>query len=810
MSILGNDLLLGSGDEGYNLTRSLRIRKSASAYLNRTPASAGNRQIFTFSGWVKRGTLGARQGIIVCTDAPANNYFDIEFIAADQLDIQGSNGTWRLATSAVYRDPSAWYHIVLAVDTTQATASNRVKLYVNGSQVTAFSTASYPTLNSNCYFNLNAAHSIGSWQPASGLYFDGYMTEVNFIDGQALTPSSFGSTNALTGVWQPAAYTGTYGTNGFELQFTDNSALTTSSNVGLGKDFSGNGNYWTTNNISITSGVTYDSMTDVPTLTSATASNFAVLNPLDNGGATVNAANLNWDSGGNQGTRASFFVSTGKYYWEITSTEANLIGEHGVAPATKSLTGGDAFPGSSTGGWGFSNNSGNKSFNGTQTNITTAGTNGDVMMYALNMDTGKIWFGRNGTWFSSGNPAAGTNEAFSSVTGTLSPMTGVGGAAAGSVAYNFGQRPFTYTPPTGFVALNTFNLPTSTIVKGNTVMDATLWTGDGTSPRTITNASGFKPDLVWFKTRSTTFYNQLSDSVLGATRSIYSNVTNAEENNAINGYLSSINSNGFSVINGSSSGGSVNANGTTYVAWQWQAGQGTTSSNTNGTITSTVSVNASAGFSVVTYTGNGSAGATIGHSLGVAPSWIFIKSRSTTGYWIVYNAVSGATKYLTLNTSDAVLTNAGPFNNTAPTSSVFSVGSSADVNSNGTTYVAYCWTPIAGYSSFGSYVGNGSTDGPFLYLGFRPKYLLLKCTTTGGAGYDWYVLDSVRNAYNFVDNYLYPNYSNAEAASGANFSFDFVSNGIKIRGNGNGQNQNGQTYAYACWAENPFKNALAR
>jgi hypothetical protein len=176
----------------------------------------------------------------------------------------------------------------------------------------------------------------------------------------------------------------------------------------------------------------------------------------------------------------------------------------------------------------------------------------------------------------------------------------------------------------------------------------------------------------------------------------------------------------------------------------------------------------------------------------------------------VYSAVNGATKYLTLNTSDAVLTNAGPFNNTAPTSSVFSVGNSGDVNTNSATYVAYCWTPIAGYSAFSSYVGNGSTDGPFLYLGFRPKYLLLKCTTTGGAGYDWYVLDSVRNAYNFVDNYLYPNYSNAEAASGANFSFDFVSNGIKIRGNGNGQNQNGQTYVYACWAENPFKNSLAR
>ena len=802
-------IFAGSNPSGYNLTRSLRFRASASASLSRTPSSTGNRQIFTYSAWVKRGTLDATFKNLFYAYVSTSDVAYISINSSNQLTIAAYNGgsfVGELVTTQVFRDPSAWYHIVIAVDTTQATASNRIKMYVNGSQITAFATATYPPQNTNFYFNAQNIHRIAaSDYPAAPNYFDGYVAEHNWIDGQALTPSSFGSTNATTGVWQPARYAGSYGTNGFYLPFTDNSALTTSSNVGLGKDFSGNGNYWTTNNISITSGVTYDSMTDVPTLTSATAANFAVLNPLDNGGATVNAANLNWDSGGNQGTRASFFVSSGKYYWEITSTEANLIGEHGVAPATKSLTGGDAYPGSTTGGWGFSNNSGNKSFNGTQTNITTAGTNGDVMMYALNMDTGKIWFGRNGTWFSSGDPAAGTNEAFSSVTGTLSPMTGVGGAAAGSVAYNFGQRPFTYTAPSGYVALNTYNLPTSTIVKGNTVMDATLYTGNATG-QSVTNTAAFKPDLVWIKQRSAgTTFNLLYDSIRGVGKYLSSNSTVAE--GTIASSLTAFNSNGFTV--GTDPSGLDNGwNGlaATIVGWQWQAGQGTTSSNTSGSITSTTSVNASAGFSVVTYTGNGTIGATVGHGLGVNVALYFVKNRSATADWAVLghalnNAYSGAYKYLLLNTTASVgIAAQGPGN-----SSTIELYNDATNNASGNTYVAYCFASIAGYSSIGSYTGNGNADGPFVYTGFRPKFLMLKSASNGA--YGWTMWDSSRNTYNVVDKYLQANGSAAEGTLGVP---DFLSNGFKLRTSDVSVNENGGTMIYIAFAENPFKNALAR
>ena len=293
--MLSHNLLL-AGDDGYNLTNSLRFRDSASAYLNRTP-SASNRKTWTWSGWIKRGTIGAiNDGIFSAgTSFGTNNdniqtiTFNNDFIALVS-EVSGSV-QYNLVTSQMFRDPSAWYHIVLAFDTTQATSSNRIKLYVNGSQVTAFSTSTYPSLNYDGWVNSANAHRIGNRVAPD---FDGYMGEINFIDGQALTPSSFGSTNASTGVWQPAKYLGTYGANGFYLPFTD-VATTSGSNAGLGKDFSGNGNYWNTNNISVTAGATYDSMTDVPTLTNATTANYATLNPLDWGqgsDATFNFGNL--------------------------------------------------------------------------------------------------------------------------------------------------------------------------------------------------------------------------------------------------------------------------------------------------------------------------------------------------------------------------------------------------------------------------------------------------------------------------------------------------------------------------------------
>ena len=795
----------GSGlSTGYNLTRSLRFRASASAYLNRTFSTPTNNKIWTYSFWVKRGQLGAFQQVLA--SRPTSTPYSLMYFGDTDNFQFDDNASLYFATSQLFRDVASWYHIVVAIDTTQATSTNRFKLYVNGAQVTAFSSTTYPAQNYNTQLNTASSHAIGKGGVFTTNYLDGYLTEVNFIDGQALTPSSFGSTNALTGVWQPARYTGTYGTNGFYLPFTDNSALTTSSNVGLGKDFSGNGNYWTTNNISITAGVTYDSMTDVPTLTSATAANFAVLNPLDySNGAPING-NLvlsNSASTNYYGARATFGLSSGKWYWEQTivtlSTQNanNAQIDGGVCLSTYTLSSGIG----SAGCWGFQNSNGSatnswKFDNGTGTNTYTVFGASDIAGFALDMGAGTLAVYRNNTLqFTCSTSLAGN---------TVFPV-GWAYAASGqsaSCAINFGQQPFTYTPPTGFVALNCYNLPTSTILAGNKVMDATLYTGTGAS-LSVTNAGAFKPDLVWVKSRSAATDHKLTDSVRGATKGLVSDSTAAETTDT-NG-LTAFNSNGWTLGTDTT----YNNSGATYVGWQWQAGQGSTSSNTNGSITSTVSVNASAGFSVVTYTGNLTAAgnSTIGHGLGVAPSLVISKRRSNTSPWVVQHTSLSADNYLELNATTATQNSVsvGGGSLPKPTSSVFYGSWLTGLNINGDTFVAYCWTPIAGYSAFGSYTGNGSTDGPFVYCGLLPRFLLIKRTDTTAS---WRIFDTARDPVNVEGYELYPNLSNAESAFFA--TLDGLSNGFKIRASDVAYNASGGTYIFAAFASNPFKNSLAR
>jgi hypothetical protein len=1064
-----NPQLLASST-GYNLTRSLRFRASASAYLSRTPASAGNRQTWTWSAWVKRGTLGTAQSLFVNENGAATNgHFNV-FINTDNTinfgdTDNGATNTYNFVTTQVFRDPSAWYHLVFVLDTTNATSTNRVKMYVNGVQVTAFSAAAYPVQNYSGSMNRATATYISSlYYTAGGYYFDGYLTEVNFIDGQALTPSSFGSTNATTGVWQPARYTGTYGTNGFYLPFTDNSALTTSSNVGLGKDFSGNGNYWTTNNISLTggtiqsftttgttswtapagvtqvnylvvaggagggggtnaasgasgsgggaggllqgqltvvpgnsytvtvgaggaagiatsqggaggnsvfssltaiggggggaghlytpapsagfgvsggsgggsggstgttdatfgtgtsgqgnnggtntangnnsragnggggagsvggnsiqntppgaagaglassitgssltyavggagapwntggtgasgaantgnggaggtgdasggaysggaggsgiviisygAGVTYDSMTDVPTLTSATAANYAVINPLVVSSANaLSNGNLTYVSSA-AGNRTVTLNGSFKQYGELTIGSGNLSA-FGLATSTADLT---QNPGiTNVGLYGIYDNSGGFFLisNGTTiTSIATQTSAGVVFQLAYDAAGGKLWIGRNNVWYDSalgttGNPSAGTNPTLSGLAANLFMFVGSGNFST-TYNCNFGQQPFQYTPPTGFVALNTYNLPTSTIIKGNTVMDATIYSGDNASPRSITNAAGFKPDLVWVKSRSNLQWNKFTDSVRGATNAFYTNDTGSNDATPLYGSISAFNSNGFSVSGGASGITDVNGSGQTYVAWQWQAGQGTNVTNTNGSITSTVSVNASAGFSIVSFTGNATQSATVGHGLGVAPTVVIYKNKITAHTWTVISQnLLGLDGYLYLNTTAAKGTGASELR--ASTSSVLTLPATyVDINPSGEAMLAYCFAPIAGYSAFGSYTGNGSTSGPFVYTGFQPKFILIKSTT---AARDWIIWDTVRNTFNIgTAGVLFPNTSGVEYLGGGAYAVAVTSNGFYLPVSTTNLNASGETHIYAAFATVPFKNSLA-
>jgi hypothetical protein len=1005
-----NNLMMGSLG-GYTIGRSLRFRNSASAYLSRTPASNGNQQKWTVSFWYKPGRFGSQQPILASYSSTTNyaviglslNAFYNSSDTLKFLVVSANSAQATFETTAVFRDPSAWYHVVIAVDTTQATSTNRVGIYVNGVQVTSFITATYPAQNTNLvYINTTNPQQIGAFATGTYGYYDGYMAEFNFVDGQQLTPSSFGAYDT-NGVWQPKKYTGTYGTNGFYLPFSgpttngfssyyasfngsnqylsmadnaafdlaasdftleawvnpsssggatarnvmnqsnsgagsnssfyfgagndgialylstsgtswtnyaqtsvpigvgqwshvvwqrrgntleiylngvlqtvtsgsssfsgtvfnssrnveigtqnaaacwfhgsisnlrfvkgsavytanftppasatttvtntqlltlqnatfvDNSAnafsitnnngvTSTSGTVGnywtIANDQSGNNNHWVTNNISLTSGTTYDSMIDSPTV-SASASNYCVGNPLNPDGSTWSNGNLAFSvPNSTNNSQATFAVSSGKWYWETIFTAAHELGvqQTGLtARRTNAVT---------------YNKDGTKYVNGTNSAYGATYTNGDVIGTALDMTGGTVTFYKN-------NVSQGSIS-LSGVGITNGTMTiSAGGALTQTGTVNFGQQSFTYTPPTGFNALNTYNLPTPTIANGAQYMAATTYTGNG-STQTITNGGNntigttFQPDFVWIKSRSDAVGNRLLNSITGVYNYLISNSTLAESTDTTS--LTAFNSNGFSL--GAAAANGFNTNGSTYIGWQWQANKGTNVTNTNGSITSTVSANTTAGFSVVTYTGTG-ANATVGHGLGVIPNMIIAKVRSTSGAdWTVYHSSLGATQGLFLDTTAAATTNANFWNNTAPTSSVYSVGSSGGTNNSGNTMIAYCWAAVAGYSAFGSYTGNGSTDGPFIFTNFRPRWVMFK--RSDGTGY-WLIKDSSRNGYNQTDPLLYANASDAEySAAGA---IDILSNGFKLRATSLESNASGGTYVWAAFSENPFKYSRGR
>jgi hypothetical protein len=769
-----------------NLTNSLRFRQSANANLSRTPTAQGSKTTWTWSGWIKRGALNS--GVIFAsTDGAAvDNNFQFTSGGGIQFINYEISYIGQLITTQVFRDPSAWYHLVVVWDTTQATAANRMRIYVNGNQITAFSTATYPAQNTEGRWN-NPSYPnyIFGWQ-GNQYTTDGYLADLNYIDGQALEPYYFGNNDA-NGVWKPILYKGTYGTNGFYLKFADTSAATAAA---IGKDSSGNGNNWTPNNISVTAGTTYDAMLDVPTNTSATVANYPTLNPLSNT-STLTEANLTATNILLAGTTMAT-PTTGKWYFEYTQTTSIPSGSLWVGVSSNT----NAIADNQLQGYAYASDGRKVAYNSYTSGYGATWTNGDVIGCALDLDNQTITFYKN-------NTSQGT--AFTSITAQPYVFAlsagGAGSTKGGSI--NCGQRPFAYTPPTGFVALNTFNLPTPTILQGNKYMDATTYTAASPTNRVIVNQGQFRPDLVWIKSRSQTYNHYLFDSNRGVGAGALSSNNTSVQNWDTGTQLSSFNSNGYTI----SSGDAISD--TSAVAWQWQAGQGSTSSNTSGSITSTVSVNTTAGFSVVTYTGTGST-STVGHGLGVAPRMIILKNRGIgtagDGAWQVYHASIGNTQYLSLNTTAAAATSIARWNNTSPTSTVFTVATTGSVNDPSNTYVAYCWAAISGFSAFGSYTGNGSTDGPFIYTGFRPKFVMAKMSS--GIS-NWYIRDTSRDTYNTAFRVLYPDTTDVEG-SDSTFGFDLLSNGFKVRSSSNGANQSGQTFIYAAFAENPFKNSNAR
>ena len=338
----------------------------------------------------------------------------------------------------------------------------------------------------------------------------------------------------------------------------------------------------------------------------------------------------------------------------------------------------------------------------------------------------------------------------------------------------------------------------TTINKSTDYFNTVLYTGNG-STNAITGV-GFQPDWLWVKCRSDANGGQIFDA-LRTTNSISPNATDAEANRASDGFTS-LDSDGFT-MNGSGSGGNTNVSSRTYVAWNWLAAN-STASNSDGSITSTVSANTTAGFSIVSYTGNATSGATIGHGLGAVPKMIITKNRdqsSGSQDWCVYHVGVGANKGIFLNLTNTPDTNAKYFNNTTPTSSVFTVGDNLGTNGSGDAMIAYCFAEKKGYSKFGSYTGNGGgTDGTFVYTGFKPAWIMVKRTDSSN---NWIMFDNKRNTSNVLDKYLYANLSDAEATGDF---VDFTSNGFKWRrsGTANAVNGSGGTYIYMAFAKAPL------
>jgi hypothetical protein len=779
MSILGSNMLAGAaGRARHEIERSLRFNANDSAHLTRTPSSASNSTTFTWSAWVKTNRTDSHETLFSATPS-GDGTLQYDFILENnQLYIYGIETffVYEKKLSRVFRDRSAWYHLVVAFDTTDSTAEDRIKIYVNGERQTDFATNSNPSASRTTGFNKTNEHSIGARTGYSGAqYFDGYQAEINFIDGSQLGPESFGQTDLETGAWIPRQYNGSYGTNGFYLKFADNSGVTATT---LGKDSSGNGNNWTPNNFSVTTGADNDSVLDTPT------NNWCTLNSLLGDSLNI-TSNGSLRVGGTQNNYAVGtipFPSSGKYYAEATlTTYSSGQVQFGICPAdAQSNLGNDATA---------ILQDGSTTVNQASSTSLASYTQGDVIGIAVDVDNSTVQFYKNNTAQTALTNVLRITEAsfftYLSISSTV-------------INYNFGQQGFKYTPPAGFRALNAKNLPTPTVHDGTKYFNTVLYTGNF-STQSITGV-GFKPDFVWIKGRGSATYNNhiLTDVVRGAGNLVQTNVTVAEAAAAAS--LTSFDSDGFSL----GAFEDVNTNSNTYVAWNWKAG-GTASNNSDGSINGLVSANPEAGFSIVAYTGTGSE-TTVGHGLGVTPGMIWVKNRDANEGWIIDSRlVTGNTNGTLHFNTDAEYTG-GTNQFGTHSSSIFTVKTSGNINTSGQKYVAYVFAEVEGYSKFGTFTGNGSSgangNGPYVHCGFRPAFIIMK---VDNSAYNWYVYDSTRNTYNAGTYLVFPNLSDSESQSTDHF--DWLSNGFKVRGDT--LSPNGTTVFFMAFAERPFKYANA-
>ena len=875
----------GSGDAGgalgsffsTSVDNSLRLTSANSSRLTFSQGSPTDISKWTVNFWLKRSSPledTSDYDTIFGVNGPGNTAFT--FLGGQiYLFVNYNDGgsQARLITNRVFRDPSAWYNFHVTFDRANGTAAQRLRLYVNGVEETSFSTDERSSIASDSSTGWNVSGANAAINSRSGdnadRFHDGYLAQFYNIDGAVVAPTEFAETK--DGVWIPKAYSGSYGNNGWLLEFKQTGTGTASSST-VGADTSGNNNHWTSSGIAA-----HDVMLDSPT------NNFATMNSIYHSAleATLLDGNLKVDTAGfnnsanNYGAVSTFAIPKDKkIYLEVECTDATGASWYAGFATQSGLESGT----SSTNVGGASavtlyNRAVMK--NGTQFQYSSSsglgglggGTSplqaGDILGMAVDGSNGNVWLHKNGSYFktiASNNGSTGNVGDPSANTDPVATIDNVpaedlfvvigGNTSASAIFVNFGQDSqnvasanadgegigtFEYAPPTGYVALCSSNLTTPAIgptesSQADDYFNSVIYTGNAGS-QSIT--VGFQPDWLWFKSRSNADPHELIDSVRGATKRLRSNATTAESTASSGDGFASIDSSGFT-LNSDGGGGQVNGSSRTYVAWNWKAGGAPSADNTAGNgatptansvkidgsnlgsalagslAATRLSANTTAGFSIVIWDASGVSTGTMAHGLTVAPDLIIAKNRNHGTNWFVQVPdILANTHILNLETTSAAFNpGVNHFNDTVPTNEVFSfggyLGGHSDVSSN-TQMIAYCFHSVSGYSSVGSYLGNGSTDGPFVFTGFRPAFVFTKeSSDTSG----WNIRDSARSPENVVNEVLQPNTSDAEMTS--NYDVDFLSNGFKLRASASDSNTSSQRYIYLAFAEAPFKFANAR
>jgi hypothetical protein len=790
--MFGSDQVFFSGVSGFynkSIDQSLRFNDDDNAHLDKTLGSPTNNKIFTLSVWVKRANLGTPQMIL---SASSGTVSYLQFQTDDTMKIRGS-GNLEYETVMKFRDVGSWYHIVFTYDSAQSTDTDRARLYVNGTEVTDFSPYTKAGINEAIILNSAVKHSIGTYSFNDTSDFDGYLAEMYFVDGTALTPSTFGEIK--NDIWIPketSISTSSFGNNGFHLAFADSSDI--------GNDTSGKGNDFTPDGFQPS-----DVVSDSPT------ENYAVMNALD-GGGTLSNGNLDVATDIGATRRSNFGMSTGKWYFEFNVNSNNWnIGLTSGTDSGERLSSGTQNTILFYFGRGSTTNSGGtesapqstKSYDNHTPNVTT-GTYG----FALDLDAANpkcdVYY--NGT-------LAYTFDTF-----TVDPPYFFGvdrwnGSPTTAHHVNFGQESFLQSVPTGYKACNTANLPNLAIdpAEGETpdqYFNTVLWTGNQTA-RSITGV-GFSPDWVWIKNKDFAKWHHLYDSVRGSGKVVYSNENNQQTTGQTD-HLTSFDSDGFSLGDHEN----VNKTGDVNVAWNWKAGTSFSFSGETNTIDSSGSTSAKSGFSIVTYTHDATK-ERVKHNLGAIPEIIMVKDLTVANAWAVYHQGLTENYFLELHEAYAQALGSNPrflprispviSTTSIPTDTYFFVRSGYTANASGSSYIAYCFKSVEGYSKVGVYEGNNDLDNAFVFTGFRPAWIMIK---NMGATGNWGIWDTKRNVDNVAVEILRADTPDDKSTTTPNNEIDIVSNGFKVRGN-TGISGDATTYIYLAFAEQPFKYANAR